>query len=136
MPAVVVMGPNYRPAGSGNAGVRRIGSATIEQMSDLMDGAALVLSGGGSLMLQALALRRPCIAVPLTGDQERRVADFAKAGCVVAAPLDAQRLARAIARALTEAPVRASLERGVAACGLRNGVPTLVDALARLAEAG
>jgi len=135
-PAVVVMGPNYRATGSGHEGVRRIGSASIEQMSDLMDGAALVLSGGGSLMMQALALRRPCIAVPLTGDQERRVADMAQAGCVLAVPLDAQRIAQALVQVLTDPARRTSLEQQVAACGLRNGVPELIDALARLAAEG
>jgi hypothetical protein len=136
MPAVVVLGPNYRAAGNGHAGVRRIGSVTIEQMSDLMDGAALVLSGGGSLVMQALALRRPCIAVPLVADQERRVADLARAGCVCSAPLDAQRLAQALITLLNDPVQRTSLEQRVAACGLQNGVPTLIDALSRLAAEG
>lgn len=135
-PAVVVMGPNYRAGGGDGAGTRRIASATIEEMSDLMDGAALVLSGGGSLMLQALTLRRPCVAVPLTGDQKPRVAEFARAGCVIAATPDVQPLARTLAGALADAPLRESLERRVAECGLRNGVPALVAALARLAGAG
>ncbi|MGH8241699.1 MAG: glycosyltransferase, partial [Steroidobacteraceae bacterium] len=46
----------------------------MAQLAELMRGARLVISNGGDTLLQAISAARPCIAVPIAGDQAHRIA--------------------------------------------------------------
>jgi hypothetical protein len=50
----------------------------------LLGRSRLVLVNGGDTLLQALALGRPCVAVPIAGDQAQRIARCVEAGGVEA----------------------------------------------------
>lgn len=134
-PAVAVMGPNYKGAETTAGDVRKLGAVGIEQMADLIAGARLVLTGGGSLLLQALTFRRPCVAVNLGHDQGARIGLFAGHGCVVESALDEDKLSDVLARLLADDDARSGMERKIERRGIRNGLPVLLDALDRLAAA-
>src|SRR5262249_28114825 len=66
----------------------------MAQLAELMRGARLVVSNGGDTLLQAIAAARPCIAVPIAGDQAHRIARCEKRGLAVASRLDSQALSQ------------------------------------------
>ena len=63
-------------------------------VGELVRGARLVISNGGDTMLQALACKRPCVAVPIAGDQAYRIKCCVRAGLVASARLDPADLER------------------------------------------
>jgi len=66
----------------------------IAMVGELVRGARLVISNGGDTMLQALACKRPCVAVPIAGDQAYRIKRCVRAGLVASARLDVADLER------------------------------------------
>jgi hypothetical protein len=131
---VLVAGQNARPpAADGGAGeLTVVPSLPPEQLIDLVHDAEIVACNGGTTLTQALAHRRPCVAVAIADDQPPRVRRCARLGLIEAAPLDAMALFDKVT-ALARDPVRrAELARRVAATGLDNGVPRALAGLARL----
>ena len=103
----------------------------------LLSRADAALLGGGSLLVQALALGVPALALPLQDEQAARVAWLADRGAVVRLDTrDAQALATALCGLAGDAAARARLREGTAALGVRNGLPEATAALAALAAAG
>jgi UDP:flavonoid glycosyltransferase YjiC (YdhE family) len=97
----------------------------------------VALLGGGSLLVQALALGTPTLALPLQAEQAARVQWLARAGAVLTAPGSAPDvLADALLRLQSDEASRAELRVQAAALGLSNGLPAAVDALAALAGLG
>jgi len=104
------------------------------ELMALLAHADAALLGGGSLLVQALALGVPALALPLQREQAERVSWLADAGAVVAASSsDVAALTADIRRLLDNAPARTRLTQATAALGLRNGLPEAVVALAALA---
>ncbi len=104
----------------------------MEQLCELIRGARLVVSNGGDTLLQVLASRRPCIAIPIAGDQAHRIACCVDAGVVVASKLDARILeAEAMAR-LENKEWQAELEMNFQKCDIGNDIEIFIDALMSL----
>jgi UDP:flavonoid glycosyltransferase YjiC (YdhE family) len=129
---VWVRGPNYSGDSAPGPNVVVLPAVATHEMIDLLSGARIAVINGGSLLLQALALKVPCVAAPVAGDQHARIARCARHGAVVPAVLDARALSRATLALLREPAQLHALQTRVAALGLRNGVEQAVSALERL----
>lgn len=130
--AVWVRGPNYSGDGVAGPNVVVLPAVATHEMIDLLSGARIAVINGGSLLLQALALKVACVAAPVAGDQHARIARCARHGAVVPAALDARALSLATLALLREPVQLTELQTRVAALGLRNGVEQAVSALERL----
>jgi ADP-heptose:LPS heptosyltransferase len=107
----------------------------VAMLIELIRGARLVISNGGDTMLQALACKRPCVAVPIAGDQALRIKQCVKSGLVARARLDADDLERVALRVLTtdgaELVAHAS---GPAGPMVTDGMDAALAAIGRLAR--
>jgi ADP-heptose:LPS heptosyltransferase len=104
----------------------------MDQLLELIRGARMVISNGGDTLLQVLACRRPCIAVPIAGDQAHRIACCVNAGIAIGAPLDANALEiEALAR-LENKQWHSDLQQRFDQCEIRNDMDAALDALAQL----
>lgn len=129
---VLVLGPGYRGDAGRLPGVIRIPSLSHGEMSDLVHDADLLAINGGTTMTQALALNKPCIAVPIAEDQPPRVRRCAKKRLVVHGTLDADAICGEVLNLLDDPGRRGELIARVTALGLTNGARLAADALERL----
>lgn len=129
---IVVLGPNYEGSASAPAGVTTVRQLPNASLMALLRGADLVVTGGGAVLLQALALGKLCVAVPIAGDQSARIERARALDLLVATPLDVAAVTRATLD-LIGAPARqAAMTAAIGRLGLRNGLGTALDALAKL----
>ncbi|MCC6195052.1 MAG: hypothetical protein IT518_11340, partial [Burkholderiales bacterium] len=91
----------------------------------LLRRARLVLVNGGDTLAQALALGRPCVAVPIAGDQAARIARAAALG-VVAAPA-VEWVAAECTRLLDDPAASAALQSRLATLGWRDATPLILE---------
>jgi UDP:flavonoid glycosyltransferase YjiC (YdhE family) len=96
--------------------------------------ARLIVTNGGSTLLQAIACGRACVAAPIAKDQPERIARCVDAGVAVSAELTAAGIERAAERLLRDEPARAALAQRATRLKLANGVEIALNALAHLAE--
>ncbi len=101
--------------------LRGVGGAALMAM---LLRARLVLVNGGDTLLQALALGRPCVAVPIAGDQAQRIARCAALGGVVAPEVAA--VEAACGSLLADPVARLALQQRAGALGLRDAMPGIV----------
>lgn len=107
--------------------VARLPNAELMAVLSRADAALL---GGGSLLVQALALRVPVLALPLQAEQAKRVAWLQRAGAVAAAQgSDPAGLAGQLRRLQASPEDVAALHRGIDALDLRNGLHEAATAL-------
>lgn len=116
------------------ARLRCFSSLPQADLADLMSHARLIVTNGGSTLLQAIACGGACIAVPIARDQAKRIQHCAAAGVAVAADLSAPGILRAATKLLRDEPVRAALAQRAAHLRLANGIEIALNALAHLAE--
>jgi UDP-N-acetylglucosamine:LPS N-acetylglucosamine transferase len=81
-----------------------------------------------------LAHGRPLVAIPLAGDQDRRIRRAVRLQIAEAAERTPQAIAQAAARLLREPERRAAMSRHTAELGIANGVAEAVAALLALAR--
>jgi ADP-heptose:LPS heptosyltransferase len=105
----------------------------MDQLLELIRGARMVISNGGDTLLQVLACRRPCIAVPIAADQAHRIACCVDAGIVAGAPLDATALENEALTRLENKQWHNDLEKHFNQREIRNDMDVVLDALAKLA---
>jgi ADP-heptose:LPS heptosyltransferase len=109
----------------------------IAMVSELVRGARLVISNGGDTMLQALACKRPCVAVPIAGDQAYRIKLCVRSGLVTRARLDAADLERVSLRMLEAGGAAAAAAAYAANPGgptVTNGIDAVLAAIEELAR--
>ena len=100
----------------------------------LLAASRVALLAGGSLLVQALALDVPVVAMPLQAEQAARVRWLAQAGAVWAEDThDASRLAQQVRALAEDIDASKRLRAGVARLGLKNGLEDAVGALGALA---
>ncbi len=107
--------------------VRQVEGGTLMA---LLARSRLVLVNGGDTLVQTLALKRPCVAVPIAGDQAQRIARAVALGAVVAPPLDEVE-ACCHAMLADEARLRAR-EVQVASVGFEDAMPDIVATIGRM----
>ncbi|HEY0800527.1 MAG TPA: hypothetical protein VGD54_06765, partial [Steroidobacteraceae bacterium] len=103
-------------------------------LAQLMSGARLVVTNGGSTLLQAVACGRASIAVPIAQDQSQRIQRCVAAGVTMAAKLDAASIVRAARELLRDESACLALGRRAADLGLADGIEIALAALTRLLE--
>ncbi|HTD73012.1 MAG TPA: hypothetical protein VK652_05760 [Steroidobacteraceae bacterium] len=122
------------PPGSSGPRLRSFNSLPQADLADLMRGARLVVTNGGSTLLQAIACGCACIAVPIAKDQPQRIARCVDAGVAVTAELTAEGIVRAALKLLRDETARTALAQRVSALKLANGIEIALNALVHLAE--
>jgi ADP-heptose:LPS heptosyltransferase len=128
----VLVGISKNDSGAGLDNLRHAPRLPMDQLLELIRGARMVISNGGDTMLQVLASRRPCIAVPIAADQAHRIACCVDAGLVVGAKLDATALVNEALARLENRQWPKDLEERFDAREVTNDMDGVLDALARL----
>ena len=127
----VLVGGNATTGGS-NAGLLELGPVPQIDLAQLMRGARLIVANGGSTLLQAIACGKPCVAVPIAGDQHERIRRCVGAGVAVAAALESTvMLQTAVGLLRNEAQLDALSGRAIA-LGLADGVEVALRAITAL----
>jgi ADP-heptose:LPS heptosyltransferase len=101
-------------------------------LAGLISGARLVVTNGGSTLLQAIACGRACIAAPIAQDQHQRIQRCVDADVAIAAKLDAAGIVQAADALSGDESARAALARRAADLKLADGIKIALDALTRL----
>ena len=104
----------------------------MAQLVELIRGAKLVISNGGDTLLQAIACTRPCIAVPIAGDQAHRIEQCERRGLAVGARLNAGSLDEAAIALLQDEGRRAALVARLVDAKVSNGMNLALSAIDRL----
>jgi hypothetical protein len=73
LPVVAVLGARFVPPEPRPAGVRLLETLPNAQLMGLLRDARVAVINGGSLLLQSLAQRTPCVAAPIAEDQPARI---------------------------------------------------------------
>jgi ADP-heptose:LPS heptosyltransferase len=119
-------------AAGGPPHLRRAPLLPLAELAELMRAARLVVSNGGDTLLQVLACGRPCVAVPIAGDQAHRIERCVGAGLAVRGELEPRALVETVMALLggtLPAPVAAP-----AGPRVRNCMEEVLSALAALVE--
>jgi predicted glycosyltransferase len=114
--------------------LRCFNSLPQTDLADLLSQARLVVTNGGSTLLQAIACGRACIAVPIAKDQSERIQRCVNAGVAATAALAAPSIVRAATNLLRDESARAALAQRASKLKLANGIEIALNALAHLAE--
>jgi len=101
-------------------------------LAELMSGARLIVTNGGSTLLQAIACGRACIAIPIAQDQHQRIQRCVDADVAIAARLDAANIVQAADALLGDESARVALARRATGLKLADGIEVALDALTRL----
>ncbi len=105
------------------------------ELMAVLAGAEAALLAGGSLLVQALALGTPVLALPMQEEQAARVRWLADAGAVQAcADADPLALGASLVALAADPAHRQRLREASRALGLENGLPDAVAALQALLE--
>lgn len=127
----VFVGPRSGSASDAPA-LQCVGALDQADLAARMQGAALIITNGGATLMQALAVKRPCIAAPIAVDQRERVRICGARGLVVASALDGEALGTCAIELWRDAARRKELEAALARLSLANGVDVALAALANL----
>jgi glycosyltransferase involved in cell wall biosynthesis len=111
-----------------------LGPLPQTDLAELMRSARLIVTNGGSTLLQSIACGNACIAVPIAKDQIERTRRCVAAGVAAAAILDAASIVRAADELLQNEPQRAALADRAAQLELADGVDVAIQALGALVE--
>jgi UDP:flavonoid glycosyltransferase YjiC (YdhE family) len=126
------------PGGAGTPGAPgklfSFDSLPQSELAELLGGAKLVITNGGSTLLQAIACGRACVAVPIAQDQSQRIQRCVEAGVAKQAKLDSSSIARVAEELLRDEAARAALARRATDLGLADGVEVALRALTGLLE--
>jgi hypothetical protein len=105
-----------------------------QEVQYLLAEAAMVVSNGGTTLVHTLAHGRPLVAVPLAGDQSRRIRRAVRLGIATCAPPEAEKIGAEAAALFADPERRVEMSRRIAQLGIANGVGEAVDALLALAR--
>jgi predicted glycosyltransferase len=129
--------PTHAKAGNAvvpSSRLRCFNSLPQADLADLLSQARLVVTNGGSTLLQAIACGRACIAVPIAQDQSERILRCVNAGVAATAALAAPSIVRAATNLLRDESARTALAQRAGKLKLANGIDIALNALAHLAE--
>ncbi|WP_228290851.1 glycosyltransferase family protein [Shewanella cyperi] len=87
MPCLLVLGPNYPGETPDVEGVHCLRSMTPMDFVNVLDAATAAVLSGGDTLLQAIALGKPTLAVPVSKDQPARIHRCVEQGLVLSATL-------------------------------------------------
>jgi ADP-heptose:LPS heptosyltransferase len=111
------------------AHLRILGTLPQAELAELMRGARLIIANGGSTLLQSIACGKPCIAVPIAGDQNERIGRCVRVGAARAAALDSADMLRVATRLWGDEAQLETLAGRAIALGLADGVEVALGAM-------
>jgi hypothetical protein len=129
----VLVGVAHNDNGTDSSDLRVAPRLPMDQLLELIRGARMVISNGGDTLLQVLACRRPCIAVPIAADQAHRISRCVEAGVAIGATLDANAIENAALERLEDKQWHSDLQERFDQCEIKNDMEVVLDALAQLA---
>lgn len=131
-PAVVVRGDWAAERIEHGDGVLRVGPLANAALMALLQRAELAVLGAGSLLLQALSLEVPCVAVALARDQSARLQMLKAHAAVIECQPRTEYLTAAARRLWSDESQRQALRTRSQTLGLRNGLEEALTALEEL----
>ncbi len=129
---VFIAGPAFSGRAEDMPGVRLVRGVSGGALHALLSRTKVVFVNGGDTLLQAMALGKPCVAVPIAGDQAARIARCASLGAVSAPAASASsgsEPAEACLKLLRDDAARSALEARVLGVGFEDALPALVERL-------
>jgi hypothetical protein len=102
------------------------------QLMQLMRGARILVTNGGSSLLQGIAMGCACIGVPIAKDQPQRIERCVAAGVTWSAPLAAVPMTETAAALWRDEAARRLLVQRAAALHLKDGIEVALQGLERL----
>ncbi len=127
---LLVAGPSFTAPVDPGGRLRVVRQVEGGVLTALLARSRLVLVNGGDTMVQALALNRPCVAVPIALDQAQRITRAAALGAVRAPELNA--VTDCCDALLRDAAALGALEAEVREAGFLDAMPTVLSALGRM----
>ena len=131
VPVVAVLGPRFPIPPSPPPDVHVLAGLPNAKLMGMLRDARAGIVNGGSLLMQAVVIRAPCVAAPISEDQPARIAACAARGLVRPAALDVSSLVREASVLLAD-EVRERMRSRLSELALANGVENAVDALERV----
>ena len=132
-PTVFIAGPLSDISLESTPGRLELPAAPSRSFIDLLAGATLVVSGGGSILQQALVLHTPCLAANAgASDQPRRISDYARKGLIASSGTTVEALATGARELLADEAARADLSGKSREAGFSNAAPRAVQHLEAL----
>jgi glycosyltransferase involved in cell wall biosynthesis/UDP:flavonoid glycosyltransferase YjiC (YdhE family) len=131
--AVVLTGRSEVSSTDGPAALQLLPRVGPDEVQHLLAGCRMVVCNGGTTLVHSLAHGRPIVAVPLAGDQGRRIRRAARRGIAIEAPRDAGAIADTATGLHGDAALLARMRQAVEDMGIANGVGEAVAALRMLA---
>jgi glycosyltransferase involved in cell wall biosynthesis len=117
-----------------DAKLRLTGALPQSDLAGFMSGARVVITNGGSTLLQAIAGGAACVAVPIARDQIGRIRHCVRAGVAIDAAPDAASIVEKASALLNDEQARTALAQRAAGLGLADGIEVAVGALDKLFE--
>jgi glycosyltransferase involved in cell wall biosynthesis/putative intracellular protease/amidase len=130
--SVVLTGRNTVPA-TDAPNLRLLPRIGPGEVQHVLADAQFVVSNGGTTLIHTLAHGRPLVAVPLAGDQDRRIRRAAKLQLAVSVARDADAIAAAAVSLFRDQERRQAMAQRIVQMGISNGVIDAVAALRKLA---
>jgi spore coat polysaccharide biosynthesis predicted glycosyltransferase SpsG len=132
VPTLLVAAPEGSGAPQASEYLRTSQRMPMAELAELVRASRIVISNGGDTLLQAIASAKPCIAVPIAGDQSHRIARCERAGLAIGAPLEAAAIVREAASLYGDESRRQALGSRLAAANVRNGMEAALESIGRL----
>jgi ADP-heptose:LPS heptosyltransferase len=131
MPAMLAAAPRAPAPGAPDA-LRTAARLPLDELTALMREARIVVTNGGSTLLQAIACQAPCIAAAIAHDQAERIRRCAAARVVLPVPLEAHAIAARAAALMDDETARVALTRHAASLQLGDGLEAALSGIASL----
>jgi UDP:flavonoid glycosyltransferase YjiC (YdhE family) len=112
--------------------VRWIEALPNYELMDLLDGAAVAVTTGGSLLLQSLALGTPTVALPASRDQPGRIARCVAGGLALTCAPEADAVARCVSALAADQGRLLQLRSALAASEMAGGLERAMGAIESL----
>lgn len=132
VPTLLVAAPETSGAAQSGDYLRTSPRIPMAELAELLRASRIVVSNGGDTLLQAIASAKPCIAVPIAGDQSHRISKCERAGLAIGAPLEAAALSRDAASLFGDETRRQALASRLGAANVRNGMEVALESIGRL----
>lgn len=122
-----IAGPAFKEVVYETAHFKLVRGVTGGVLHSLLKRSRVVLVNGGDTLLQALALGKPCVAIPIANDQPKRIKRCAELDLVVAP--ESNGVEAACTTLMINEAFRSGLVSRVCAMGLNDALPSIVERL-------
>ena len=133
---VAVMGPNYRGPLNNVEGVTLIPSLANDEFIELIHDATMVVVNGGSTLVQALANKKVCVAVPTAADQPDRISKAKATHIIESADLNEQDISTTALILMGDLAQFNLLHRNVRASSIENGLQAAMKSISMILNNG